>query len=405
MTLTLLFDLDDTLLGNNIDTFLPAYLKALGQHLFTYIEPGRMVRHLLAGTQVMIENDTPLLTLEKAFDRSFYPAIERTKEEMRPALEQFYGDVFPGLEPLTQQWSEAVEIVQWARKQGHTLAVATNPIFPRPAILHRLRWAGFDSLDGTFAIITDYESFHFSKPNPAFVAEVLARIGWPAQPAVMIGNSLADDLIPAARIGLPVFWVNPNKEPLPEGFHPSSASGTLAESKDWIAAIDKEGIRQDFSSPHAVLAVLKSTPAVIDSLAINLSERQWSERPEPEAWSLTEIFAHLRDVDREVNIPRLEKVMAENMPFLAGYNTDAWTEERSYRLEDGPTALRGFFDERMRLIEKLERLDLTDWERVARHAIFGPTSLREMVSFTATHDRNHVKQILQTAKTLKSETA
>ncbi len=30
MTLTLLLDLDDTLLGNDIDIFLPAYLKRSG---------------------------------------------------------------------------------------------------------------------------------------------------------------------------------------------------------------------------------------------------------------------------------------------------------------------------------------------------------------------------------------
>ncbi len=401
MTLTLLFDLDDTLLGNDIDTFLPAYLKALGQHLRLYVEPDRMVRQLLSATKVMIDNDSPGLTLEQAFDQDFYPAIERTKEEMRPALEQFYGDIFPSLQPLTKKRDEALPLVEWSKAQGHTLVAATNPIFPRQAILHRLEWAGLDPQDSAFSLITDYESFHFSKPNPAFLTEILARLGWPAQPAVMIGNSMTEDLLPAAQLGLPVFWINPQRDALPGGFHALSASGPLSEVQDWIKKVDSAGLRQDFITPQAILSILKSTAAVMHCLSVNLSERQWRERPEPEAWSLTEIFAHLRDVDREVNIPRLDKVLSENMPFLAGYNTDAWTEERGYRLEDGPSALRGFLAARKRLIDNLEGLEAMDWERVARHAIFGPTKLREMIGFTATHDRNHIQQIFETARTLR----
>ena len=35
--------------------------------------------------------------------------------------------------------------------------MATNPIFPRRAILHRLSWAGLDPQQVPFALVTDYE--------------------------------------------------------------------------------------------------------------------------------------------------------------------------------------------------------------------------------------------------------
>ena len=54
MTLTLLLDLDDTLLGNDIDIFLPAYLKLLVKHLMDYLSPDRMDKNLLAANQVML---------------------------------------------------------------------------------------------------------------------------------------------------------------------------------------------------------------------------------------------------------------------------------------------------------------------------------------------------------------
>ena len=37
-----------------------------------------------------------------------------------------------------------------------------------------------------------------------------------------------------------------------------------------------------------------------------------------------------------------------------------------------------------------------EWSRPARHAIFGPTTLQELVGFVATHDRTHVQQVWKT---------
>lgn len=396
MTLTLLLDLDDTLLKNDVQTFIPAYFRALGQHLTPYVAPEKMKPALLSAAQVMLENNAATLTLEHAFDQAFYPAVGRSKEELRPTLEQFYDTVFPSLAPLTAQMPGAMQMVKYAAGQGHLLAVATNPLFPRKAILHRLAWAGLDAGATPLALITDYEHFHFAKPNPAFITEVLAQLGWPNQPAVMIGNSLEDDLIPAAGVGLPVYWVTDPARPFPpqpqSQFHPMSASGPLSEVPAWLAKVDAAGIQQEFSTPKAILAVLKSTAAAFDTISPTITEQQWGERPDAREWSVTEIICHMRDVDFEVNAPRVQKVITETNPFLAGINADSWANERNYREQDGPDALQGFLEARTQLISQLEHLPEEDWQRPARHAIFGPTTLRELVGFIATHDRSHIQQ-------------
>ncbi len=409
MTLTLLLDLDDTLLSNDIQTFLPAYLKALGKHLNTYVAPDKMVQDLLAATRVMLSNNAASLSLEHSFDQAFYPALGRTKAELRPMLEQFYDTIFPGLEPLTSQRPEAVRLVEYALEKGHTLVVATNPIFPRKAILHRLTWAGLAPERVPFALITDFEHFHFAKPNPAFFTEILAQLGWPNQPAVVVGNSLEDDLLPAAQIGLPAFWVVDPPTPLPFEFqailHPLSASGSLREIPDWLSKLDAAGLRPEFNTPPAIMAVLKSTAAALDTFRLTIGEQQWHERPEPKEWSLTEIFCHLRDVEYEVNIARLNKVIGETNPFLVGINADTWAAERNYQKEDGSTALLEFIAARVQLIAKLEELTDEDWQRPARHAIFGPTNIKELVSFIATHDRSHIQQIFTAAEILENGNA
>lgn len=398
MTLTLLIDLDDTLLSNDIYTFLPAYLKALGKHLIKYVSPDQMVPQLLAATQVMIDNNSPALTLEHAFDQAFYPAIGHSKDELRESLTTFYETIFPNLSSLTASRPAAIRLVKQAAQQGHTLVVATNPIFPRKAILHRLDWAGLDSDTNPFTMITDYTNFHYAKPNPAFFAEILAQIGWPNQPAVVIGNDLKDDLNPAARLGLPVFWLSEPNAILPDGLPPYSACGTLDEVPGWIETVNAANLRQTFLARDAMLAILKSTPAALDTMSWTLSEQQWRERPAPGEWSLTEMFCHLRDVDREVNLPRIEKLLGEDNPFLPGINTDSWAEERDYLHQDGRAALRDFINSRISLIERLEALSETEWRLPARHAIFGPTVLKELVSFITTHDRSHIQQATETRR-------
>jgi FMN phosphatase YigB (HAD superfamily) len=403
MTLTLLIDLDDTLLTNDINTFVPVYLKALGKHLAQHVSPEIMIPSLLAATQVMQENNSAAQSLEEAFDRAFYPAIGKSKPELRPAIEQFYDEVFPNLQHLTSPRPQAVDLITWAIDQGHQVIVATNPLFPRKAIEHRLRWAGLDPDKVPFVLVTTYENFHFSKPNPAYLAEILAQLGWPNQPAVMIGNSLTEDLIPAAKLGIPAFWVNPDQAQLPVGLHPLSAGGTLEEIPAWLQKVDTVETRQEFSLPISLSAILKSTPAALATISKKLPRKQWGMRPEPAEWSITEMFCHLNDVDGEVNIPRFEKILSEDNPFVAGINTDPWAEERNYQNLDGPEALQNFIEIRSRLIRMLETLQQEDWNRPARHAIFGPTNLAELVGFVTTHDRSHIQQALATIQCFRSK--
>ena len=58
-----------------------------------------------------------------------------------------------------------------------------------------------------------------------------------------------------------------------------------------------------------MLAVLLSTPAALDTYVKNVPLERWNIRPSADEWSITEILCHLRDVDGEVNYPRVKKVL------------------------------------------------------------------------------------------------
>ncbi len=120
----------------------------------------------------------------------------------------------------------------------------------------------------------------------------------------------------------------------------------------------------------------------------------WSWKPDPVSWSLTEVMCHLRDVEQEVHLARFQALLARDNPFLAGVSTDEWATIRCYYAEDGPIARNAFLAARQNNLALLGSLDALDWQKKGRHAFFGPTSLHELVNLMVQHDQVHLQQIL-----------
>jgi FMN phosphatase YigB (HAD superfamily) len=392
LSLTLLLDLDDTLLTNPMDQFVAAYLRLLADHVSPYIQPDTFLDALLAATRLMSQNTDPDCLLKDVFDNRFYPAIGKTPEELSELFVSFYLHKFPQLQSLTAPRPEAILLVQEAFRRNYQVVIATNPLFPLTAIKQRLEWAGLSPAVYPFALVPSYETMHFAKPNPAFLAELLARLGWPEEPAIMIGNDPDIDISCSRCLGLPSFLVTdqPNGS---SDLDPRQASGTLEQVLTWIDSTSAEQLTPDFTSPETMMAVLRSTPAAISSLSQPLSAEAWSQRVVSGEWCPTEIICHLWDVDAEVNLLRLQKVISEKNPFIPGQDTDPWAEDRGYIHRDGWQAFQRFSASRKKLINLLAGLADEDWGRPARHAIFGPTTLHELVSIICGHDRLHVRQL------------
>ncbi len=388
MSITLLLDLDDTLLDTNMEAFAPAYFSALAGALAGNISPDIMLPALMGGTRAMMQNEDPALTLREVFDAYFFPKLGLERAALQEKIDRFYDETFPSLGHVACRRPAAVDFVRRAFEAGYRLAIATNPYFPLKAVQHRMRWAGLPPEEYPFALVSSYETFHFTKETPAYFHEFLAQLGWPEEPVVMVGNDLQMDLLPARRAGLPVFWLRDGRDPE----HTDIPQGNFADLWEWLQAVNEETLAPAFAAPEAILATLRSTPAALASLTLNLPAEAWNRRPAPAEWSPTEVLCHLRDVDAEVNLPRLQKILTEENPFLPGVVSDAWAQERNYAAQDGPQALADFLAARRRLIGLLTGA-ADPWSRPARHAIFGPTHLLELAGFMAEHDRAHVRQI------------
>jgi hypothetical protein len=129
-----------------------------------------------------------------------------------------------------------------------------------------------------------------------------------------------------------------------------------------------------------------------------LDTETWAIRPKPLDWNLTEVICHLRDVEREVHLPAIRAILDENNPFLPGKITEPWVKERNYAAQDGSAALHEFLLSRKDTISHLETLK-DEWSRPARHSMFGPANLLELVGFFAAHDRSHIQQVWNLIRT------
>jgi FMN phosphatase YigB (HAD superfamily) len=401
VTLTLLLDLDDTLLTNNMSSFLPAYFQALASYMGHRKSPDKFILTLTNAARAMIANDQPDRTLKEAFDAAFYPDLGLNAEDVKEEIETFYLKIFPSLQPLTDFRPSAYKLLKDALARNFTLVIATNPLFPSIAIEERMRWAGISTQEIPIKLITSYETFHFSKPNLAYYAEILARLGWPERAALMVGDDLENDIMPANRLGLPTFWIKSDGDlQIEEHNSTSMITGRLDQVIPYLDKTSFDHLQPTINNPDAYLAVLKSTPACLSSFLSEIPPETWNKRPVEGEWCLTEIICHLRDVEKEVNLPRLRKMIQETNPFLPGMDTDPWAEEHQYIHQDGKAALHEFIELRLEYLHLLSNLTSEEWTQSVRHAIFGPTQLAELVKINASHDRLHVRQLHQVLKTL-----
>jgi FMN phosphatase YigB (HAD superfamily) len=393
MSLTLLLDLDDTLLDTNLDVFMPAYFQAFTQHLAEHSAPSTMLRALGAGATLMNENEDPTRTLEEIFDADFYVQVGLSKKDLVQIFEEFYDEVFPALVQYTRPRPDAVPFIDWATSRGYRIAIATDPLFPRKVTYHRLRWAGFEP--ERFELVSTFEHFHFTKRHPAYYAEVLGRLGWPEGPVLMVGNEPERDLIPAHRLGLKTFFIDGESDSSP-GFE--AGCGKLADLRPWLESVNLSTLEPAFKSREAVLAIMVSTPAVLRGLSATLTEEQWRHEPARQDWAMNEIICHLRDTEREVHQTQLSLMIEREGAFIPRPESGIWANERQYLNVDGKSALAEFARARIESIKTLKGLDEDIWERSARHAIFGPTNFLEVTGFMADHDRLHVHQAWKTLK-------
>jgi FMN phosphatase YigB (HAD superfamily) len=400
MIKAVLFDLDDTLLRTNTDHFVERYLASLADLCLKRVPT--LASHEVPidkaigyAARATVGNLDPTRVNAEVFATTITGLLKLPADAAQKLIEVFQ-------EGAELQSSENVSPIPAARPlierlldMGMAVVIATNPLFPPAAVAQRLAWGGLDSPRLPYALVTNIDIMHFTKPNPHYYEEILARIGAEADETIMIGDSFANDIVPAAKAGLNTFWIDWGEAPTSPDIVPEGM-GTLDDFAErvaagWLSALTPRPRTADQVSPR-MLGDVAALYGLIDAM----NPAYWHAHPDPNEWSPLETVCHLRDSERSVQRPRLQRIAAEDNPFISQPQEPPGPGEHDLTGEDGYAAMRQFWDERCRTLDFLQGLNAEDWNRPARHSIFGPTTLLEMAHFTTRHDHLHLNQLCQT---------
>lgn len=238
MIKAVLFDLDGTLLPMDNNVFTEHYMKLLGLKFYELgYDPKLAIKGIWNGLTYMIKNDGSY-TNEEIFWKGFCEVIDieqhQSKDELSNLLLGFYQNEFHQARSATLPNDEAKQLIAYVKAKGFKVILATNPIFPKEAVVSRLSWINLTEHD--FDAITTYETSHFSKPNPQYYEEILRNNALSPQECVMIGNDVKEDIVAASSLQIKTFLVQDHQLGEEEGI--PTEKGSFHQITDFISSLN-----------------------------------------------------------------------------------------------------------------------------------------------------------------------
>jgi carbonic anhydrase/acetyltransferase-like protein (isoleucine patch superfamily) len=167
---------------------------------------------------------------------------------------------------------------------------------------------------------------------------------------------------------------------LPPTAHRNHPMPRAGEAMDWLEWEQR-------------LEVLRAGPRLGQELFEDHGDAAFRRRPADGGWTATEIVCHLRDCDRDVFLPRVERALAEAMPAVPDVHAHDWARERGYADVAPEAALAGWRAERERLLACLEPLGPEAWCRPLVHPVRGPHRIADVLRYATDHELAHRRQL------------
>ena len=210
MIKNILFDLDGTLLPMDNEVFLKYYFKLLLKKMVPLGYDGdALVKDIMKATYKVLANDGTMTNEERFFKEYESYAKGHLPFDMdttKKLFDEFYEKDFDEAKSVLNDNKNSLEFLEEILNGDYKVIVATSPVFPKSAVNKRLNWLGKSLED--FDYVTTYENSTYCKPNPLYYKELIDKLALEAEETIMIGNDLNDDIYPALKNGLKVFYLN-----------------------------------------------------------------------------------------------------------------------------------------------------------------------------------------------------
>lgn len=140
---------------------------------------------------------------------------------------------------------------------------------------------------------------------------------------------------------------------------------------------------------------LARTPGILRAHVHGQSRETLDRRPRADAWSQTEILAHLADFEVVCFQTRVEQILGGEP--IRSLNADERAAEIPYAAINTLTSLEVFERERERSLARLRQLSPDQLVRWAVHGELGEMSLGRLLTEWVKHDLSHIRQLVMTA--------
>lgn len=150
----------------------------------------------------------------------------------------------------------------------------------------------------------------------------------------------------------------------------------------WLDALD----------PFDAVEKMKQMPVLVSALLGELSEEAMAPQPPDGGWSIRNILTHLRDA-QDVLVYRLDLFEQQSRPVLASKAIFEWAAQENQRPKAGREIFETYREVRAKLVARLKQMPLADWWRTGWHEEFGEVSIKQQVSYFASHEFTHLPQL------------
>ena len=140
------------------------------------------------------------------------------------------------------------------------------------------------------------------------------------------------------------------------------------------------------------VALLASSPKTIAGLVKGAAKKKMAVRPQPDKWSVTEILAHLADVELVQGF-RMRLILGAEGIAIQGFDQDAWADYSDYAQHDPELSLEAYLVTRERNVRLLRSLSPEMLQRYGMHSERGRETVLRVAEMMAGHDINHMRQI------------
>jgi len=147
-----------------------------------------------------------------------------------------------------------------------------------------------------------------------------------------------------------------------------------------------------------LVAQYASQPQELERLVARIPVGRLSREIEPGGWSPHQILTHIRDVEVQAFVPRIGRIVAEDTPWLASFDPEAWMDQHYDGQEGAAEIVAEILRQRAAGKRWIDGLDSDGWSRTGEHPSYGVRTLQWWVEYSVAHFAEHLEQLARSAE-------